>query len=530
MTGTICRIKEFIQPFERRLALDELGALTGGTVRPIDGCAMTASTFAVDDGNDPGMLRGSLAYWHSVGDPPEVTTQLRSEATSVRTRPEPTDTGANGAPPALGFRRYPRRRCLRYATHGLHEYRGKFFPQLVRALINISGVPESGVVVDPMCGSGTTLVESLLAGRTAYGLDMNPLSVFMAHVKCRSLSLAPSSLREALASITADLAIGRRGPDTSYLASLRDADRSYVAKWFSQDVLGELDTVQDAIGRLGTQPIRDFYTLSLSNILRGVSWQKDSDLRVRRDMDGVGKGEVVARFLKEAERSTSVVAAFLEGREQQCVVSHHVEQGDARAAAGELSKLAGNVDVIITSPPYATALPYIDTDRLSLAYLGLSSRTEHSRLDRRMIGNREVTVRDHAKYWSDYVANRFLLPSGTRETIERIEELNRSNPVGFRRRNLAALLAKYFLDMRTVLGEMKTLLHREGTAFIVVGNNRTTAGTEKLEIRTVDHLTWIAESLGFRTTDTLSMDMLASRDIFKRNSVASEKIVTLRVD
>ena len=530
MTGTVCRIKEFIQPFERKLALEELGALTNGTVSPVDGCAMTASTFVVDDGSDPGMLRGSLAYWHSVGDPPEVTTQLRSEATSVRTKPEPAGTDVNGRSRSLGFQRYPRRRCLRYATHGLHEYRGKFFPQLVRALINISGVPESGIVVDPMCGSGTTLVESLLAGRTVYGLDMNPLSVFMADVKCRSLSLAASALRKALASIAADLAIGKRGPDMSYVASLRDADRSYVAKWFSQDVLDELDTVQDAIGRLETQPIRDFYTLVLSNILRGVSWQKDSDLRVRRDMDGVGKGEVVARFLKEAERSTRVVAAFLEAREQQCVVRHHVKQGDARAAGGDLSKIAGSVDVIITSPPYATALPYIDTDRLSLAYLGLSPRTEHGKLDRRMIGNREVTVRDHAKYWSDYEANSSVLPSGTREIIERIKELNRSHPVGFRRRNLAALLAKYFLDMRTVLGEMKKLLNPKGTAFIVVGNNRTTAGTEKLEIRTVDHLTWIAESLGFRATDTLSMDMLASRDIFRKNSVASEKIVTLRID
>ncbi|RMD68589.1 MAG: hypothetical protein D6822_06695, partial [Cyanobacteria bacterium J149] len=32
----------------------------------------------------------------------------------------------------------PNRRCLRYGTHGIHEYRGKFFPQLVRSLINIS--------------------------------------------------------------------------------------------------------------------------------------------------------------------------------------------------------------------------------------------------------------------------------------------------------------------------------------------------------------------------------------------------------
>lgn len=50
----------------------------------------------------------------------------------------------------------PNRRVLRYGPHGAHEYRGKFFPQLVRALLNIAAVKRGDVVLDPMCGSGTT--------------------------------------------------------------------------------------------------------------------------------------------------------------------------------------------------------------------------------------------------------------------------------------------------------------------------------------------------------------------------------------
>ena len=120
-------------------------------------------------------LASSLAYWELVDDGAvRYTRQALREATVVVAR--------NGAPiegfrNALPFRdEVPlvNRRCLRYATHGLHEYRGKFFPQLVKSLINIGRVPVDGVVADPMCGSGTTLVESVLAGRTAVGLDMNP--------------------------------------------------------------------------------------------------------------------------------------------------------------------------------------------------------------------------------------------------------------------------------------------------------------------------------------------------------------------
>ena len=98
---------------------------------------------------------------------------------------------------ALVPSKLPNKRCLRYATHGLHEYRGKFFPQLVRALMNIARLPENAVVLDPMCGSGTTLVEARLSGRKGYGLDMNPLSVFITDVKCRALTLKPAALRTA---------------------------------------------------------------------------------------------------------------------------------------------------------------------------------------------------------------------------------------------------------------------------------------------------------------------------------------------
>ena len=51
------------------------------------------------------------------------------------------------------------RQATRYSVHGLHEYKGKFNPQVVRALLNILGIGESDRVLDPFCGSGTTLIE-----------------------------------------------------------------------------------------------------------------------------------------------------------------------------------------------------------------------------------------------------------------------------------------------------------------------------------------------------------------------------------
>ena len=129
-------------------------------------------------------------------------------------------------------------------------------------------------------------------------------------------------------------------------------------------MLDELDRIEAAVRRLPTGTLRSFYRVCMSNILRGVSWQKDDDLRIRREKTKIGAGETIDRFLKEA-------------------------------------------------------------------------------------------------------------------------------------------------------------------MFLVVGNNRTTAGGQSIEIRTAEHLGEIANDLGFRLTDDMAMDMLVSRDIFRKNAVPSERIMRL---
>ena len=529
MTSLTCRIKECIQPFERRLALDELRALAPGAVRPVDGDEASASTFSLTGAVNADALRKALAYWRSIGPEPEgLTMQVRGEATlAAAGNGMALGDLRDGAGPSPTLKP-PRKRCLRYATHGLHEYRGKFFPQLVRALINRARVPDDGIVLDPMCGSGTTLVEARLAGRDAYGLDINPLSVFVAEVKCRSLSLSPSSLAAACKSLrrALDGVVGRGS--RRYFESLPEPDQDYLCRWFAPGALDELDCIQQAIGELRTKALRDYYAVCLSNVLRGVSWQKDDDLRVRRQASELPAGEVIERFLKEALRSTRVVGAFIAQRGTAGLGAYAMREADARFAANALPRLVGQAHVVITSPPYATALPYIDTDRLSLTYLGLLPGGDHRGRDLLMIGNREVTERCRAAYWAFYDANRELLPEATGALIDRIDELNSAHQVGFRRRNLPALLSKYFFDMREALAQMFILLRPGGAAFMVVGNNRTTAGGGLVEINTADQLVAIAQDIGFRRVDDVPMEMLSSREIYRRNALPSERIVALR--
>ncbi len=76
-----------------------------------------------------------------------------------------------------------------YATHGLFPYRGKFHPQLIKALINIIDIKEGETILDPMCGSGTTNIEASLMGINSIAIDLSPFCQFMTKVKYNSLKI-----------------------------------------------------------------------------------------------------------------------------------------------------------------------------------------------------------------------------------------------------------------------------------------------------------------------------------------------------
>ena len=69
-------------------------------------------------------------------------------------------------------------------THGFHKYPAKFIPQIPKWAIGkyING-NEGRTILDPFCGSGTTLVEGLLANHNVIGIDIDPLSSLISKTK-----------------------------------------------------------------------------------------------------------------------------------------------------------------------------------------------------------------------------------------------------------------------------------------------------------------------------------------------------------
>jgi DNA modification methylase len=536
MANVICRLKPYIQPFEKVLALKELAILSGS--EPI-ACLNLASEetgdYRVELCVEPETLTGRLAYWEAVAietsvDALQLTRQVRREATATLVRNGVTVIELQEMLPFNGHVPLPNRRNLRYGPHGIHEYRGKFFPQLVRALLNIAGIEPGAKVLDPMSGSGTTAVEAVLLGCQAYGLDMNPLSVLVSQVKCDILDVPPDQLVANFEALRADLLAQ---PDASieslpWLNNLNKKNHAYLSNWFAPEVLTDLDRIMIRIQQTPNPTCRQLFLISLSNILRRVSWQKDDDLRVRREASSKELPDTKTEFLSELNRSVKTVLALLYENQGQAVGSACICEGNAQQADALLKTHLGQIDAIVTSPPYATALPYLDTDRLSLYYLGLLSRPEHRQRDYQMIGNREISNGRRQAYWAEYQQNRWRLTGGITAVIDRIERLNRDTDVGFRRQNLPALLARYFFDMRQVMEIFTRLLRPGAPAYVVVGNNHTIAGGQRVEIATDQLLGELGEAVGLRLQEQIPMEMLLSRDIFKKNSSSVETILCFR--
>lgn len=76
-----------------------------------------------------------------------------------------------------------------YATHGMHAYAAKCPPQLVK--YGLAYYSKRGdTVLDPMVGSGTTLVEAKILGRNAIGFDIDPIAKLITEVKCTVIPIA----------------------------------------------------------------------------------------------------------------------------------------------------------------------------------------------------------------------------------------------------------------------------------------------------------------------------------------------------
>jgi len=152
------------------------------------------------------------------------------------------------------------------ATHGFHTYPARMHPDAAAALIQAC----PGPVHDPFCGGGTVLVEGLLAGRMATGMDASPIAVLVSQARTAEKSMA-TPMRSAARKIT-EAARLRVDVEVPELAE----------RWYQPHVAQELGRIRDGIAN-ADEAIQPLLRALFSSIIIKTSFRK-SDTQNRREL------------------------------------------------------------------------------------------------------------------------------------------------------------------------------------------------------------------------------------------------------
>lgn len=273
-----------------------------------------------------------------------------------------------------------------YLTHSLHPYPAKFIPQIPNALIQeLSSMGDT--VLDPFCGSGTTLVEAILLKRHAVGVDANPLACLIARAKTAQLRRQEiDQLRQVVAQVASmariqDSATLPLFPDLTGIPSPEGKRPSFQALdfWFDDHVIDELAALKGICFSIESLPAREVALTAFSSIIVAVSRQ-DSDTRYVRREKGIQPGDVFQRFIRALSFTIDRSAEFAEIADPRfsCRVIHAnvLDEPDI-----------GQVDLVVCSPPYPNAYSY-----------HLYHRSRMLWLDMDQTGFKRVEIGSHRKY------------------------------------------------------------------------------------------------------------------------------------
>jgi SAM-dependent methyltransferase len=413
------------------------------------------------------------------------------------------------------------RQSTRYSAHGLHEYKGKFNPQVARAILNILGVRTGARVIDPFCGSGTTLLECAHLGIKAAGTDINPLAVFIANAKLDAFRVQAKLHRQALKD-----ALLRGKKVRVPKAHSRDGRQEYLLSWFDASVFDEIERLRLSIQDGNSRSAAPLLSIA-SNMLRDYSLQDPNDLRIRRR-----KTPVPTRPFHEAFEE-SALQFFAKLADAQAILqeSHMNSRAlliDSRSLRVGMRGIGSrSFDCAITSPPYATALPYIDTQRLSLVWLGLIPPSEILPLEARLVGSREVRGQSKRDLLANLLANSANLPRAQANYCRTLQHAL-SETDGFRRQAVPLLLYRYFAGMADVFRALKPLMKEEAPFALIVGHNHTILGGKRFDIDTPTHLAAIAQTCGWSHEETISLQTYQRYGYHMGNAVNEESLVILR--
>ncbi len=256
-------------------------------------------------------------------------------------------------------------RVAHSGIEGLHPYPAKFISEIPRALLEMLPLPPNTIVLDPFCGSGTTLVESQRRGMQCIGVDLNPIATLITRVKASPL---PEGIEQSLVRVI---------DQAHRVDSVRIPTIPNLDHWFKKPIQSALAACMAAITTAEAE-YQDVLRLALSSIIVRISNQ-DSDTRYAAVSKNVSQEDVFSGFYDSARKIVSV----LSDRDYELTPAEVITSDTLELSADDIRRPVG---MVITSPPYPNAYEYWLYHKYRMWWLGY---------DPLAVKRREIGARAH---------------------------------------------------------------------------------------------------------------------------------------
>jgi site-specific DNA-methyltransferase (cytosine-N4-specific) len=364
-------------------------------------------------------------------------------------------------------------------THGIHTYPAMFIPQVGRRLLETYS-KEGDTICDIFCGSGSALVESRLIGRNAYGIDLNPLAIFLA--KAKTAPINPQKLtKEYLALL--DRAEKIKDKD------IQRPDFKNIDFWFKDKVIVKLAKLKKAIREIKDEAIQNFLMVAFSETVRYSSNTKTGEfklVRIKGEKLEKHDPDVMGIFRKNAEKNIVGMTEFYKDAKKDSWTK--IIYGDSSKDNGIK---VNSIDCIVTSPPYGdsrTTVAYGQFSRLSAQWIDVfDNPNDASGVDSDLLGGRATKNLIH-RLSSNYL----------NESLEKIAKQDETR-------------AKDVLSFNLGLNECLKQAHRilkPGKYFCLVVGNRL---VKQVRIPTDFIIAELAEKIGFTCEDIIVRNIPGKR-------------------